>query len=283
MSKIPVIAFPEESSLPKLKRVQHPALKFIKVLSRSTLSITTIILLIFKFFIQPNLQTILNNRFELHNFVYNKLKILHKSLQQRVKNANVMKISYNGKTLIDRNISTDDVIIEETKQSEYEHFKRDTKRRSYQASFTIEKNGKEIETNINNNNSNTDVDMNHNTYSDINEKVNYTTSKLVKGIESLRTNLKQLKVTEYNQLSSSSSSLGNYSSGNSEMNALLFQIKQFRNYLEVVTSEHPREMLFKKPISHIQVGRRNSTKIQKYNYLDILNDNLDELRHKLDS
>lgn len=275
MSKIPVIAFPEESTLPKLRIPTHPVIKYIRILSRLTLLSTIAILLIVKYALEPAFQTTLERRFELQNFAYVKLKALHKRLQKQIKNPPKVNVNYNGKALVDRTISSDDVVMDELKQSEFEHFKKDSKRKSYNVNFSkVQANGKEVRFN--------DVDDgdadDFTKFSDINDNATHSTTNLVNKLTSLKEKMRNLKVVEFKKLSNSG-----YSDGDPEMNSLLYQIKQFKTYLEVTTSEHPRDLLFKKPLSHIHVGSGMATKTYKFNYLDIINDNLNEIKGKFDS
>lgn len=273
MSRIPAISFPEDLALPALKTPTHPVVRYVKVLSRMTLFATFIIYLIVKFLISPAFETTLKRRFELHNFVYRQLKDLSARLRKSVKNPPTINVKYKNKVLVDRTISSDDVIMDEVRQTEYEYFQNDAKKNSYTAHFSKEISGKEVRFSED---SKKDDDGKP-TFTDLNDKVNYSTSKIDKSLQNLKEKLTEFKVAEYIQLSNSG-----YNNGDPEMNSLLYQIKQFKTYLEVVTSEPPREMLFKKPISHIQVGRIDATSY-KFNYLDILNSNIDDMKLLVDS
>lgn len=276
MSKIPVIAFPEESTLPKLRIPTHPVIKYIRILSRLTILSTITILLIAKYVLAPALKTTSERRFELQNFAYNKLKALYKRLQKQVKNPPNIIVNYNGKTLVDRTISSDDVIKEELSQSEFEYFKKDSKRKSYNVEFSmVQSNGKEVRFNDDLDKENTG---DFTKFSDLNDDVTHSTTNLVNKLISVKERLNALKVVEYKKLSNSG-----YNDGDPEMNSLLYQIRQFKTYLEVTTSEHPRDLLFKKPLSHIHVGNGMATRTYKFNYLDIINDNLNEIKGKIDS
>jgi hypothetical protein len=281
MSKIPIIAFPEENVLPKLRIPTHPVVKYIRVLSRLTIIATILILVIAKYVLEPALKTTLKRRFELQNFAYSKLKQLHKRLQKTVKNPPDINVTYNGKILVDRTISSDDVIIEELKNSEFEYFKKDSKKKSHNVQFNLIESSNEKGVMFSNDtklSDDGDTDDNLIKFSELNDNVTHSTSDLVQKLQNLKDKLSNFNVVDYKQLSNS----GYNHNGNPEMNSLLYQIKQFKTYLEVMTSEHPREMLFKKPLSHIQVGGA-ATRIYKFSYLDILNDNLNEIKSKIDS
>lgn len=272
MSKVPVIAFPEDASLSPIRQPIHPGVKYVKVLSRTILLATLIVYFIAKYVVGPIFSTTLKRRFDLHNSVYVQLKTLHNKLRKSVKEPPSIDVSYNGRTLVDRTICSDDIIMEEEKQYDDTQFKKNNKGSFYSSAFSYEGNNKEVRFS-------NDVETNsdHLTFSELNHKVNHSSSRLNQSLRSLKERLEDLKVPEYTQLSNSG-----YSHGDPDMNSLLYQIKQFKAYLEVVTSEHPREMLFKKPLYHIRV-RRNDEKIVKFNYLDILNDNIDNMKHLVDS
>lgn len=275
MSRIPVIAFPEDNTLPPLKIPIHPVIRYIKVLSRTTLLSTLLIYLFAKFILTPVFSTILKSRFEFHNAVYIRLKALHSKLKKSVKNPPIVDVSYNGKKLIDRTISTDDIFIEETKQYEESKFKKNDKGSYYPMSFSLDNNIKEVRFSDESVIDNVEGPI----FNELNNEINYTSKKLGNRLIELKQKLDNLKVPEYTQLSTSG-----FNNGDIEMNSLLYQIKQLKTYLEVVTSEPPREMLFKKPLYHIQVGKTdNNNNNYKYNYLDILNDNINEMKRILDS
>lgn len=275
MSSIPVLAFPEESGLPPLRTPTHPVVRYVKVLSRTTLLVTLLILGVAKFIIQPAMETTLERRFVLQNFAYVQLKKLSKRLKQTIQNPPSINVTYNNKILVDRTLCTDDIMVEETRENEYEYFKKDSKRKSYNVKFSIEgDNGIENEVKF----ANDDNNSSFTTYTELNDKLNYSTTKLTTSLGKLRDRMKEFNVPEFRQLSTSNG----FGTGDPEMNSLLYQIKQFKTYLEVVTSEHPREMLFKKPLSHIQIGK-NKGNSYKFNYLDILNNNIDDMKQIIDS
>ncbi|KAG0681934.1 hypothetical protein C6P40_000165 [Pichia californica] len=271
MSRIPVIAFPEETSLPVLRTPTHPVIRYIKVLSRTTLLTTLVIYLLAKFLLSPALSTILKRRSEFNNTVYTRLKILHKTLKSIVKNPPNANVSYNGKKLVDRTICTDDVIMEETREYELEQFKKNNQGKRYPTQFSID-NIKEVRFADEAGSSFKE----NQTFDDLQKKMSFSSTKLDTNIDNLKSSLNKLKVSEYNQLS-----ISGFNNGDAEMNSLLYQIKQLKTYLEVVTSEHPRDMLFKKPLYHIKLGNDDTN--YKFNYLDILNDNINEMKRIIDS
>lgn len=278
MSRVPVIAFPEDNTLPPLRIPTHPVIRYIKVLSRTTLLSTLLIYLFAKFILTPTFLTILKGRFEFHNAVYIRLKVLHSKLKKCVKNPPIVDVLYNGKKLIDRTIATDDIFIEETKQYEENKFKKNNNGLVYSMSFNnLDNNNKEVKFSDDNSIENIQGPI----FDELNNEINYTSKKLGDRIIELKQKLNNLKVPEYTQLSTSG-----FNNGDIEMNSLLYQIKQLKTYLEVVTSEPPREMLFKKPLYHIQVGKtdnsNNNGNNYKYNYLDILNDNINEMKRIID-
>lgn len=271
MSTIPVLAFPEDASFPQLRRRRHPVIQYIKVLSRSTFLATALLLVIFRFLLKPALDTTVQRRFALQNFVYQRLKALHYNLRMIVKSPPLVNVTYNGKNMIDRTVSTSDILIEEARENEFALFKRESKVKSSIATTTGD-NHKEVRFS-----DDTKGGASHSTpFSEINDKANITSNKLNESMKNLKNKLQEIKVAEYKQLSTSG-----FISGDPEMNSLFFHVKQLKTYLEVATAEPPREMLFKKPLSHIQVGR-NKSMSYKFNYLDILNDNLDEIKQALD-
>lgn len=238
-------------------------IKYVKVLSRVSIIAIIIILVVIKYVLEPALHTTLKRRFELQNYAYTKLKSLHERLKQSVKHPPGISVSYNGKLMVDRTVVSDDLILEEAREFAYESFKNETKRKSR----TVENGNKEVRF--------SDGTPPRSTFTDINNNVDLSTTKLSDKIRSLKQKLDDFRIVEYKKLS-----VSGFSDGDPEMNSLLYQIKQFKTYLEVVTSEPPRDMLFKKPLSHLQVGRAPS-KAYKFNYLDILNDNLHELKQKI--
>lgn len=96
--------------------------------------------------------------------------------------------------------------------------------------------------------------------------------KVVERLENLKISLQSLAIPQYNKWDGSVNFGGNY-----EMDSLLLQTKQFKSYLEIVTSEHPREMLFKRPVSHIEIGSSKNIPHQ-HNYLDIIQNDLNEIK-----
>lgn len=273
MSRVPVIAFPEDVSLPALRTPTHPVIRFVKIVSRITLLATLVIFLIAKYMISPSLAKILKGRFEFHNAAYRKLKALHSKLKTSVQNPPSINVTYKGKTLIDRTIASDDIIMEETKLFEAEKFKKNSKGKYYNAQFSYT-NGKEVRFS-----DDLTAPKEQRTFTELNHEVSYSSTNLVNSLESFKDSLKALSVPEYKQPSTSGSGFDN---GNPEMYSLLYQIKQFKTYLEVVTSEHPREMLFKKPLYHIQLGRNDNRNL-KFNYLDTLHENINSIQQEIES
>lgn len=272
MSNVPIIAFPEESSLPKMRIRNHPVVTYVRVLSRLSILCIVAVLLVYKYLLNPAFQTILGRRFELHNFVYTRLKELNLRLKKTTKTPPSINVSYKGKVLVDRTICSDDIIDEEQKQFKYDDFKKDAKRNSCNVRFSIDTgDGARKDVQLRSNDAVKEVIS----FFDLNNKTNFTTSKLLYSIQSLKEKIAKLDVPDFKYTEGSG-----YNDGNPEMNSLLYQVKQFKTYLEVVTSEKPRELLFKKPLSHIQVGR-GTNRAFKFNYLDILNDNLDEIQQKI--
>lgn len=263
MSTIPAIAFPEPSELPQLGVRTHPVVRYVRVFSRITLLAMAIIYIVFKYVLQPAFSTTIARRFELQNFAYTRLKLLHKRLNRNVKNPPLLRVNYKGSIAVDRVISTEDIMHSEIKESEHRIFKARIRR----------------DTNIMLNNPKDDKQMDdeilHPSLPQINDEANYSTTRLIESVQRLRDKISELKVPEFKYSTSSA-----YNDGDPEMNSLLYQIKQFKSYLEVVTSEPPHKLLFRKPLSQLQIGY-NSKKYHKFNYLDILNDNMDEIKHKL--
>lgn len=272
MSKVPVIAFPEESLLAPLRSPTHPVVRYVRVLSRTTLLVTLVIFFIAKYMIGPALSTTLKGRFELQNSAYVQLKALHNRLRKSVKDPPSINVSYNGRTLVDRTVSSDDIIVEEMKQYQSEQFKKNSLGSLYKHHSTSDGSSKWVRFS-----DEAKLESDHSTFNELNCKTNHSSFRLTQSLQSLKDRLKELKVPEYSQLSDSG-----YSQGDRDMNSLLYQVRQFKTYLEVVTSDHPREMLFKKPLYHIKVGR-DDDKVVKFNYLDILNDNLDNMKRVIDS
>lgn len=263
------MSFPEETEGSRVRIPTHPVVRFVKVLSRSTLLVTFVIFLVVKYVVQPALATTLERRFELQNFAFMRLKGLKKRLDQTVELPPFIKVAYGDVELVDRTTCTDDIKIEEARESQYEFFKKDSKRRSYNVQFTDETGAKTISSKEK---SNEDLS----TFTELNSRIDHSQSKLQQKIIDLKSRLAGLNVVEYQKLSPSG-----FSDGDLEMNSLLYQLKQLKNYMEVMTSEHPREMLFKKPISQIQVGRNRNTSV-KFNYLDVIDDKINGLKNMID-
>lgn len=272
MSTVPIIAFPEESTLPKMRTPTHPVVRYVRVMSRLSILCLLAVIVAYKYLINPAFEVTLGRRFELHNFVYTNLKKLHARLRKTTKYPPSINVMYKNKLLVDRTICSDDIVLEEQKQFEYDDFKRDAKRHSYNVRFSIDtadggKKDVQLKTD--------EVSKDLVSFTDLNEKTNLTNSKLLQRVQDLKYKMSQLNVVDFKHTEGSG-----YNDGNPEMNSLLFGVKQFQAYLEVVSSDHPREFLFKKPLSHLQVGR-GVQRTFKFNYLDILNDNLNEMQHQL--
>ena len=119
MSTIPAIAFPEPSELPQLGVRTHPVVRYVRVFSRITLLAMAIIYIVFKYVLQPAFSTTIARRFELQNFAYTRLKLLHKRLNRNVKNPPLLRVNYKGSIAVDRVISTEDIMHAEIKESEH--------------------------------------------------------------------------------------------------------------------------------------------------------------------
>ncbi|TID31230.1 hypothetical protein CANINC_000173 [Pichia inconspicua] len=272
MSNVPIIAFPEESLLPKMRVPTHPVVKYVRVMSRLSILCLLAIVVAYKYIINPAFEITLGRRFELHNFVYTNLKKLHSRLRKTTKYPPSINVMYKGKLLVDRTICSDDILADEQKQFEYDDFKRDAKRHSYNVRFSIDTaDGGKKDVQL----SKEEISKDLVSFTDLNEKTNFTNSKLLQRMHELKQMMSQLNVADFKHTEGSG-----FNDGNAEMNSLLFGVKQFQAYLEVVTSEQPRELLFKKPLSRLQIGR-GAKRTFKFNYLDILNDNLNEMQQSL--
>ncbi|GME87284.1 unnamed protein product [Ambrosiozyma monospora] len=92
-----------------------------------------------------------------------------------------------------------------------------------------------------------------------------------------------MKVTDYQSPDTFSGSMINRYSGSStsEMQPLLFQLSQFKNFLEATTSDHPRNYMFKRQISYLTNGYgagAYSARRKTLNLVDDLRSSIDEVR-----
>lgn len=151
-------------------------------------------------------------------------------------------VTYNGRKLIDRSTMTDDLISN-----------------NREVSFGSSR-GKSKPT-----------------FEFLNQNGNQAMDKLIDKLNKLKLSLQTLSIPEYNKWDGSVSFGGNH-----EMDSLLLQMKQFKSYLEIVTSEHPRDMLFRRPVSHIEVdSSTHNYNNHQHNYLDILHSDLNEIKRKI--
>lgn len=104
----------------------------------------------------------------------------------------------------------------------------------------------------------------------LNINANSSMDRLIEKMNRLKTSLQSLQVPKYNKWDGSFD-------GNYQMDSTLLQTKQLKSYLEIVTSEHPREFFFKSPISHIKVNDISSG----HNYLDIIHKELNSIKKVL--
>ncbi|GMM28685.1 hypothetical protein DAMA08_014010 [Martiniozyma asiatica (nom. inval.)] len=273
---VSAIAFPEDTVLAQRKPSNiHPLIKHVSLLSRRTLAFVVIVYLLAKLLIQPRLELTLERRFELQNLVFRKIKAFSKRLKGYTGGNVVVNVKYSTQLLTDRIIATDDIILEQ-ERAKREALEQD---KSVVIVMNGSGNGKGVRFENGTKDGHDVVPLQES----LNDKVKDSMGNVLNSVERLRNSLKSVKssVPSFEKWDGSSyhTSHTGGDSCSGEMNVLQFQMKQLKNYLEVVTSEHPKEMLFKKPVSHIEVGQGAFN--EGHNYVDILNQDLNGIKGQI--
>ncbi|QPG77307.1 hypothetical protein FOA43_004715 [Brettanomyces nanus] len=112
---------------------------------------------------------------------------------------------------------------------------------------------------------------------DYNEAALRSTEKLYNSLERVKKTLGNMSTPEYKKTGSYTGSHGfRENLGNaSEMQPLLFQLKQLKNYMEMVSADHPRDYFFKR--SPLQGLYKTPGSMNKdINYIDNLSQEIKE-------
>ncbi|ODV85756.1 hypothetical protein CANARDRAFT_27848 [[Candida] arabinofermentans NRRL YB-2248] len=273
-SSIPVISFPED--LPpatySATSKQHQTLRFLIRLLYSSGYTLAGIYLIAILALKPLLNVAYDRRSEFLNHVYTKLSSVYNDLTTKVKYVPSVEINYKGVIYKDSMSSTDD-FKNDNDSDEEPIYTGPTYR--YSAALVHEP-VKEVRflddaKNIN--------------YNELNSQA---TMKLTRNLNNLKETLNDLKVSNYNNTknfttSSTPTSFGGRNNDVSEMQPLMFQMKQLKNYIEIVSSDHPRDYIFKRKLNYSNRYIAGEHKKNSLNLLDDLNDEINELKDAVKS
>ncbi|KAH3660281.1 hypothetical protein OGAPHI_006867 [Ogataea philodendri] len=218
---VSAIAFPEDvGQAPAIR--QHSTLRYLlRLLSVSGYSMAGVYLFVYVV-LKPMLKLSFERRRELATHCFHKLESLYGTIVQKVRFVPSVELNYRGILYKDVMCSTGDEPQEEVMRQEPRgvHFDDEIDR------------------------------------VDLKKQYLSTTTVLGSHLEGLRDTLKKLKVSSYNTKDTPSTFGGRLSMTDvSEMRPLMFQIKQLKNCVEMVSSDHPREYLFRRSVNYARNSR----------------------------
>ncbi|KAG7921327.1 hypothetical protein KL905_002785 [Ogataea polymorpha] len=234
---VAAIAFPEDGG-PVSPARPHGTLRYVlRLLTLSGYGLATfyvVVLLVVK----PMLKLSFERRRDLANHCFGHLRALYGGLVEKVKFVPSVELNYRGVLYKDSMCSTetdeDDVVVQE-EHTRGVRFDDEVSRRDY------------------------------------NELNLSQTVILGQNLDRLKDTLNKIRVSSYHKNSVPSFGGRLAASDVSEMQPLIFQVKQLKNCVEMVSSDHPREYLFKRSLNYARGPNR-------LNLVDDLRDELADLR-----
>ncbi|KAG7808803.1 hypothetical protein KL921_003885 [Ogataea angusta] len=235
---VAAIAFPEDAG-PVSPVRPHGTLRYVlRLLASSGYGLAAfyaVVLLVIK----PMLRLSFERRRDLANHCFGHLRALYGNLVDKVKFVPSVELNYRGLLYKDSMCSTetdeDDVVVQE-EHTRGVRFDDEVARRDY------------------------------------NELNLSQTVILGQNLDRLKDTLNKIRVSSYHHKNSVPSFGGRLGASDvSEMQPLIFQVKQLKNCVEMVSTDHPREYLFKRSLSYARGPN-------KLNLVDDLRDELADLR-----
>ncbi|GMG35249.1 unnamed protein product [Ambrosiozyma monospora] len=273
-SHIPPISFPEDlppaapsSIIPK----QHKTLVFlIKLLRGSGYSLIAVYVLT-TFLIKPLLKLSFDRRLEFSKFVFDRLNQVYQKLGKQIKYIPSVVVNYKGVIYKDSAVSTDD---NDEDQVFYHHTEVTNVNKTISEDKTVKKGVRFLD----------EEAQAETIFKQDYKKLSLDASdELSVALNKVRRTLLSMKMADYQKQDAFSGSMINRYNGSSisEMQPLLFQLSQFKNYLEVTTSDHPKNYMFKRQISYLTNGYGAggySARSKTLNLVDDLHSSIDEVR-----
>lgn len=269
---VPIISFPEDLKLntiisPKKSRT----LIFLTELCYSSGYTLLIIFIVAKFLIKPLLKLNYDRRFNYLNHVSKNLNHLYLKISKNLSIIPSISINYNGTIYSDAICSTNEednisggIIYKDSNTSNTEIDSDDNDDENdtdvYRAKVTTERNQVHFE-----DETTTQKRLNGNIF------ITKPNIKINRNLKNLKNTLLNLNISNYD--STNEVAKFDYNSNISEIRPLLFQLKQFQNYLDLVSQDHPKEFFFKRRNNY---GTYNTYNQRSNNILDDLNTELND-------
>lgn len=240
---VATISFPENVTS-ALAETRHRTLVYLLRLLRLSGYSVLVTYLACLFALKPVFKLNYDRRLEFMRYAYTKMAGIYSQLRAKAKHVPSVEIRYEGKIYKDEMISTDDDGL-------------------YQYSYTpYSTESKEVRFSVD--------------YEDCNERSLRATDKVCGSLENLKRTLVGMDVAEYKK---DDAYVGTHTfrtaADTSEMSPLLFQLKQLKNYMEMVNADHPCQFFFKR--SPLQ-GLYSTSHSRKDNYIDNLFALVDECK-----
>ncbi|GMF44316.1 hypothetical protein B5S32_g5800 [[Candida] boidinii] len=267
---VPIISFPEDLKintviLPKKSKT----LIFLTKLFYSSGYTLLIIFIISKFLIKPLIKLNYDRRLNYLNHVFKNLNHLYLKISNNLSIIPSISINYNGTLYSDAICSTNEednisggILYKDSNDSNIEidsdsdNDDDDNNTDVHRAKVTTERNQvhfEDDETTIKN-------QKNNNIF------IKKPNIKINKNLKNLKNTLLKLNISNYD--STNEVAKFDYNSNISEIRPLLFQLKQFQNYLDLISQDHPKEFFFKRRNNY---GTYNTNNQKSNNILDDLN------------
>lgn len=245
------LSFPEEN-IPELQKpiqlTSHQTLVYLlRLLNRTGYSVA-IVYAVCMLVIKPLLELNYKRRCQFMEYTFSKVTTLYSRIAKRVKHLPTIEQVYNGRIYKDETSSTSDLPNES-----YSYL---------QGGWSMD-GIKELEMSVNEKNSNDSIDM--------------SVDRLSNSLDNMKRTLEGMKTSEYKKADGYLGGQGfRVKTNASEMQPLLFQIKQLKNYMEMVNADHPRDYFFKRsPLQNLYSNGTNE-KERESNYLDSLHREVNE-------
>ncbi|VEU23594.1 DEKNAAC104519 [Brettanomyces naardenensis] len=247
---LPAISFPEDDAsvlrnLPALGR-QKTLVYLVKLLRRTGYSVA-IITIACILIVKPLLCLNFDRRLDFMKNAFKKATAIYSRASKSIKFIPSVEVKYNGTVYKDEMVTTDDFSVQA-----YSYIP---------GNWSNSQIPKELSPSIPEN-------------ENYNERGLRATERLSNSLLNMKRTLDNMNTPEYKKSDSYS---GVYSfrssSTTSEMQSLLFQLKQLKNYTEVVNADHPRDYFFKRsPLQGLYTGLGD----KKGNYMDNLEKEIKE-------
>ncbi|KAF6006812.1 hypothetical protein HII13_004894 [Brettanomyces bruxellensis] len=209
------------------------------------------------FVLRPLLSLKYERRQEFLQFAFERIKKLYSKVSKNVKHIPAVEENYNGRVYKDESVGTGDFLVKD-----YSFIPGDwSSSKCYS--------GSEQQLSL-------DED-------DLTSRCLNSTDKLFNSMTNMKRTLEYLKVHEYKKKNTyySGSSFRN-KDDSSEMQPLLFQLKQLDNYMGMVNADHPRDYFFRRsPLQNLYADQAGAQR-KDGNYLDSIHKGITECQNLIE-